>query len=155
MSNELDNYTINRLLREYKRFKGCYMKDQLPELETTCYYIINLQSSTEGDGTHWCCLYVMNQNTAIWFDPMGHGAPKEVEELFETIIYDDNDVQDLTATTCGYFCIGFVIFTYDSKNIIDAMRNYNKLFSDNTLKNDSVLKKLLGKIGLGIKLNYR
>lgn len=150
MSNQLDNYTINKLLKDYKRFKGCYMKDQLPTFEPNCYYIINLQSSTDGDGTHWCSLYVLN-SYAVWFDPMGHGAPKEIEEKFD-IVYDDIDLQDYDATTCGYFCMGFIVYTYHSKNILNALKNYNRLFTTNLPRNDKILKKLLGKIGSNIKI---
>jgi hypothetical protein len=151
VSNELDNDEIDRLLHNYKRFKGCYMKDELPQLEDDCYYIVNLQASTDGSGTHWCCLYVYGK-IGIWFDPMGHGAPAEVEERFEKIIYGDRDLQDYNATTCGYFCMGFVIFTYNSKNIFKAFKNYNNLFSKDLMKNDVILKKLLGRVGDGIIL---
>jgi len=155
MDNELDNEEIDNLMKNYDRFKGCFMKDDLQNelpLENDCYYIVNLQHSEDGNGTHWCCLYVFNQQIGVWFDPMGEGAPREIEELFDTIVYDNRDLQDYNATTCGYFCMGFIIYTYKAKNIFKSLKNFNKLFSHNLTKNDVILKKLLKKVGDGIIL---
>jgi len=153
--NELNDEEIDDLLEDYDRFEGCFMKDTLKDelpLKDNCYYIVNLQSSTDGNGSHWCCLYVLNQRIGVWFDPMGEGSPKEIEELFDTVVYDDRDLQDYHATTCGYFCMGFIIYTYNAKNIFKSLKNYNKLFSHNLLRNDAILKKILGKVGNGIIL---
>ena len=46
MANALTNTQIENYLKDYKRFKGCFFKDTLPEeLEVRCYYIVNIDDS--------------------------------------------------------------------------------------------------------------
>jgi hypothetical protein len=52
------------------------MKNELPVKIKDGNYIINLQSSTQGDGTHWTALIIRN-DTALYFDSFG--APPSTE----------------------------------------------------------------------------
>ena len=45
-------------------------------------YIINLQNSNDGNGTHWYCLYIENKH-AMYFDSYGGPPPKEVVKFFK------------------------------------------------------------------------
>ena len=60
MSNELSNFDIINLIKDYNIdycFGGIYSKDQLPTLERNKFYIINLQDSDAGNGTHWTVFF--------------------------------------------------------------------------------------------------
>jgi hypothetical protein len=57
------------------------MKDQLPDKLERGSYVINLQSSKDGNGTQWDCLYC----TAIfsyYYDSYSFIAPLEVQFFF-------------------------------------------------------------------------
>lgn len=143
LDNQLSNKEIENYLKNYKRFGGCFSKDQLPELKKNYYYIVNLQSSKDGGGTHWTCLYILHDNFALYLDPMGYPPPEEIYNKIEFIKWDEKPIQDLDSTACGYFCIAFIKLSYymDKKN--KALKYFNDLFTNNTKKNDYILQKLL------------
>ena len=57
--NSLSNFDIMKIIQSQgvEDFNGVYMKDQLPNKLERGSYIVNLQSSKEGNGTHWVCFY--------------------------------------------------------------------------------------------------
>jgi len=141
--NELSNRDIEKYLKNYKRFKGCFSKDQLPELKKHCYYVVNLQSSKDGDGTHWTCLYMLYDDLALYLDPMGYPPPQELKDKIHHIIWDEKPIQDIDSTACGYFCIAFIKLSYYMHSKNKALKYFNDLFTNNTKKNDYILQKLL------------
>ena len=63
-----------------KYFGGIYSKNELPKhLMRKKFYIINLQSSDDGEGSDWTCFCFNQPLTSIYFDPFGFIAPKEVQ----------------------------------------------------------------------------
>ena len=75
-TNELSNTEIIKILNDYGiSINGIYMKDQLPSHLNIGFYIINLQSSTQGDGTHWVALYY-SPLRSIYFDSYGFICPQ-------------------------------------------------------------------------------
>jgi hypothetical protein len=141
--NELSNLEIEKYLKNYKRFGGCFSKDQLPTLKDNYYYIINLQHSKDGGGSHWTCLYCFNPHHALYMDPMGYPPPEEIENKIDFVIWDDKPIQDIDSTACGYYCICFIKVSYYMENKNKALKFFNDLFTNNTKKNDYILEKLL------------
>lgn len=143
--NELSNFDIDRIIKNYDLqnvYKGCYSKDQLKELQTG-FYIINLQSSTDGNGTHWCCLYVVNPVYSCWFDSFGFYPPEDIEDLLKNYDYNDKDIQNINSSACGYYCIAFIKFMRGKTNPKKAFNTFINLFNKNTAYNDKILKELL------------
>jgi hypothetical protein len=143
INNVLSNTEIDEYLKNYKRFAGCFSKDKLPELKKNYYYIINLQHSEDGGGSHWTCLYMLHDNFGLYLDPMGYPPPEEVEEIVPSIIWNQKPIQDIDSTACGYFCIAFIKLSYYMDNKNKALKFFNDLFTNNTKKNDYILQKLL------------
>jgi hypothetical protein len=143
--NQLSNFEIDNYLKKYKRFKGCFSKDKLTknDLDKNCYYIINIQNSEDGNGSHWTCLYMLHHNMALYLDPMGYPAPEEIEELIPFIIWNEKPIQDLESTACGYYCIAFIKLSYWMKDKEKALKYFNEVFTSDTRKNDYILEKLL------------
>jgi hypothetical protein len=143
INNQLSNFKIDDILKSYKRFKGCFSKDKLPKLEPNCYYIVNIQHSKDGDGSHWTCLFVLNDKMALYLDPMGYPPPTEVEDKIQFIIWNERPIQDLESTACGYYCIAFIKVSYYMTDKNKALEYFNDLFTYKTKKNDYILKELL------------
>ena len=111
-------------------------------------YVINLNEYRD-IGTHWVTLYV-NNKTIIYFDSFGvERIPKEIikfigntsfglrsKELGSAVgfhrrkITNTFRIQAYDSIICGYFCIGFIIFTFNGNSLTD----YTSLFSPNDLK---------------------
>jgi hypothetical protein len=154
MDNELNNIEINKYLKNYSRYKGCYQKDNLPMIENRCYYIVNLQSSKDGDGTHWCLLYCIKKNLIFWFDPIGFLPPEEISTKYN-YYYNPIDIQDIDATTCGYFCIACILYSYSFIDVKNGIIAFIKLFNKNdTTKNNNILNKILTDMNLHLKVVF-
>jgi len=143
LNNELSNFEIQNYLKNYKRFAGCFSKDKLPKLKNNHYYIINLQHSKDGGGTHWTCFYVFSPNYILYMDPYGYPPPEELDDKIQFIKWNDKPIQDIDSTACGYFCIAFIKLSYYMDNKNKALKYFNDLFTNNTKKNDYILEKLL------------
>lgn len=143
--NELSNFELMDLIKHNKLnhyFDGVYSKDQLPELKPTKFYIINLQDSDVGGGTHWCSFYY-SKLQSIYFDSYGFPPPKEVESKIGNYIYNDGQLQDMDASSCGYYALSFIKFLHDKTNKEEAFKIFLKLFKNETIKNDKILYNLL------------
>ena len=118
ISNELSDKEIKVTLKYYGiQINQIVMKDEFPKNPKVGFYIINLQSSTEGNGTHWTCFYYY-PSMSIYFDSFGEYPPVEVEEKINKYIYNSRDLQNYNDTSCGFFCISFIVFLYNKKNKI-------------------------------------
>ena len=98
MSNELSNFDIIDIIKDLKLdhcFGGVYGKDQLPkDLMRTKFYIVNMESSNVGNGSHWVVFYYIKPLTSIYFDSFGFVAPIQVENRIKPYIFNDSEVQD-------------------------------------------------------------
>ena len=81
--NELSNFELIDLIKDMKldyHFGGVFSKDLLPkDLIRDKFYIVNLQDSDDGGGTHWTVFYFNKPLTSIYFDSYGFVAPLAVE----------------------------------------------------------------------------
>ena len=137
-SNTLSNIDIEEILKSQKIKVTVYMKDELPLTLKRGFYVINLQSSTVGSGTHWTALYY-NSKHSYYFDPFGFIAPTQVEQKLNEYTFNNKQIQNLKSTACGYYCIAFIIFMNKRKNKKLGFIIFVDEFSTNTEKNDKLL----------------
>ena len=91
-------------------------------------YIINMQNSTDGGGTHWVALFYNFPLYSIYFDSYGYVPPLEIE--FKPYIFNDKEIQDYNASSCGYYCIGFIKFLNKLKNKYNSFDAFINIFSN-------------------------
>ena len=122
----------------------CCSKDELIKYRPVSgCYVINLQNSSDGPGSHWVALYIFN-NYAVFFDPFGQIYPYEIHKFInkKKLIYSDDIIQNINQQCCGYYCLDFLNFI--SKNYKDNPRKslncFLQLFNDDTNKNDNILQ---------------
>ena len=145
--NELSNFELMDIIKDMKldyHFGGIHSKDLLPkELIREKFYIVNLQDHDEGSGTHWTVFYYNKPLTSIYFDSYGFIAPLDVENSIKPYIYNNAEIQDFDASSCGYFCIAFIKFLHNKENKQEAYKTFLKLFNQQTVKNDKILHNML------------
>jgi hypothetical protein len=74
----LTNFDLEHLCEQYHvPLLGVYMKDELPKKTQNGNFIIKLQSSSQGDGTHWTAL-IVEKNNALFMDPFGVEPSQEI-----------------------------------------------------------------------------
>lgn len=143
--NGLSSLQIDRILKNRDDFMGCFMKNELPErLYNNSWYIVNMESSNDGNGTHWCCLKTGKNN--FWYDAFGFAPPIEVlQKIHGSLKYNDRQIQNEKSTACGFFCIACILSDNEYSDDEMHFKRFLSNFSDYTCMNDIILKKLLDK----------
>ena len=140
----LTNFEIQKYYQNEPRFNGVFSRDNLPNNNNikNGVYVINLDEYHD-IGTHWVALYV-NNKTITYFDSFGvEHIPKEIIKFIvcKKIITNIYRIQAYDSMMCGYFCIGFINFMFNSKSLTD----YTNLFSPNDFsKNDDMILNYFG-----------
>ena len=104
---ELNDYARQVRLRG---FLGCTTIDKLPKrLDPGQSLIINIQPSTDGNGTHWIALARGNGRKYSLFDPLGLGQYVD-SRILSLCKHGDLDVntsrvQDISSKNCGIYCL--------------------------------------------------
>lgn len=141
--NELNNFEIQDIMDKKNIFiQGVYSKDMLPTILKKGFYVINIQNSNDGGGSHWTCLYYNGDNDNIYFDSFGSPSPLEVQEKLKNYSYNDKQIQNIDSTACGYYCIAFMEYMDRFKNndIKKTFENFLDIFKTNSKYNDVILK---------------
>ena len=140
-TNALSDKDIIYILKSQKiKFNGVFMKDELPSKLKTGFYIVNLQSSFVGNGTHWTTFYYSPKHS-YYFDAFGMLPPENIHYMIHPYTYNHKQIQNLKSTACGYYCIAFIIFMYKRKKLELELgfKLFVDAFSTNTKNNDKLL----------------
>ena len=128
----LSNIFINNLLKDNKKFIGCFSKDQISLIDNN-KSIINLQDSNTA-GSHWIALKRV-RNDIFVFDSFGVGyIPIGIFKVYKNykMITNIYRIQDISSNLCGMFCVLFIL--YDIKNKNDFIKFLTLFHSSNFLK---------------------
>jgi hypothetical protein len=103
LSNELTNTDIDNLAKQFKipKFKGCFIRDDIPKLKVGESVIINLNGRS-----HWTALIRLSDGY-FYFDSFGVIGPKSLNHL--DYIYTEVDLQKMSSSACGWYVLGFLI----------------------------------------------
>jgi hypothetical protein len=144
----LSNYQIEDIAKHYRiPLIDCCMKDELPQTIKDGYYIINLESSTQGNGTHWTAL-IIQPNIAVFFDSFGAPPSTEIIHFVKKrkglhLAFNNEIIQDLESDNCGFFCIYLCWFIQHHKGgLVKRVDDFTRLFSEDTKQNDGILRQL-------------
>lgn len=139
--NTLTNNDINYILFNIvDKYRGCFMSDQGENIKDGYYYVYNLNNSKQ-NGSHWVALYKNKFGKSYYFDSYGFIADKEIEPYIKPYIYNKKQIQDINSTSCGYYCIAFIVFMYFSDNKFD---DFIKMFDKENYKlNEFILYQFL------------
>lgn len=142
---------------------GIFSKNQLPHSSNIREggYIINLQNDkdefgNELGGTHWTGFYVEKNKKGkpdvVYYDSFGAGPPIDVQNFLRPLSpyeYNDEVIQNINSSVCGYYVLYFLWFMSRHKNIVNLDKRFKlflKLFHKDPEKNLGFLKKYLKEI---------
>ena len=118
LPHPLTNFEIQAYYQNKSTFNGVYSRDNLPHKIKYGAYVINLDEYSD-IGTHWIELYV-NNKTMTYFDSFGvKHIPREIKKFIDSknIIANIFRLQAYDSIMCGCFCIGFIDFMFNGKNL--------------------------------------
>lgn len=136
----LTTLDLNRILRNAKNFGGVWPSNTLPLVtKKPMKYIINLDPSYK-DGTHWVAVKFNRDGTAHYFDSFGRQPEGNILTFIERFApkgytYSKNKYQDDYSSSCGYFCILFILL---------SPNKFHQIFEKcKTLKNEHKLLQII------------
>jgi hypothetical protein len=151
----LSNFDLEELSEHFGfPLSQVLMKDEMKSLKSSKNgnYIINLQASNQGNGSNWMALAVRSKD-CFYCDSFGVLPPQEIITFCKRIPkshlgYNDFAFQNIKAETCGWYCVGLLIHIQNHPNmdLYDACRDYIKIFSYDTTKNNAILKAYFRKL---------
>ena len=105
---ELDHY-----YRREPRWGGALPRDLLPAKLGERMFIVNLQPSTQGSGTHWTALFDCDPTFVSYFDSEGEpDPPRDVLQRMtatgKRMVFSRSWVQAFTSDACGLFCVYYL-----------------------------------------------
>ena len=115
----LSNFDLEKICKFYKLpIVSISMKDELPSTIKDGCYIVNMQSSSQGNGTHWVALFVYKFN-AFYFDSFGGLPPNEIMKFVKKrnnchLFYNNWIIQNIKSSQCGWYCIAFLKHMYQN-----------------------------------------
>ena len=143
----LSNFDIEEIANHYNLDVQIIMKDELKNMKPiNTNYIINLESSTMGNGTHWMALKIQYKN-CVYCDSYCMLPPEEIISFCKRIqkshlSYNTKEIQDINAQTCGFFAMAFLIFLNynNNNNMYQKSSSFSNIFSANTKLNNKILQ---------------
>lgn len=135
--------TSNQLIRLCKKFgiplNEICSKDQLHNfIPSGGGYIVNMQDSDEGHGTHWVAIWIPPwKNECIYFDSFGIAPPIAVMEFCarwsNNLTCSTKEIQNINGGHCGQYCVHFLYYMSHSpqkKNVDETFRQFLSNYQD-------------------------
>ena len=145
----LSNYDLEELAHKYKLpLIGVFSKDELPDKLQVGSYYINMQNSTDGQGTHWILVKIFDAKHAFYFDSFGERIPIEVMEFlknYKPIPYSHRQIQDVRSSRCGLYVVACDLYMSQIKRrkMLEQFDDFLNMFKGDTKQNDSILVEFL------------
>jgi hypothetical protein len=134
----MDTFTIKRLLKTYKCFKGVYPSDKLPYNKKFPLNIIVNTDPSDRPGQHWVAISITRSGCGYYFDSFGRQptVPSIIAFLRRKcktrFSYNTQQLQNVTSSTCGNYCVLFTIFRCNNMR----PQTYLKYFVRSSEEND-------------------
>jgi len=139
------NFELEELAQKYKLpLVGVYSKDELPKQIQVGSYYVNLQDSTDGNGSHWVLVKIFDRKNALYFDSFGQPLPLQVLDFlkhYKPVPYSNRHIQNIDSSRCGLYVVACDRYMNKvmRKNMVEQFDDFLNLFTADTKKNDNIL----------------
>ena len=141
----LSNFDLEELAKTYKLpLIGVYSKDELPKKMQVGSYYVNMQDSTEGDGSHWILVKIFDRKNALYFDSFGQPLPLEVLDFlkhYKPVPYSNRHIQNIDSSRCGLYVVACDRYMniVRRRQMLEQFDDFLNMFVADTKKNDEIL----------------
>jgi len=170
VNKELYDDEIQKEMKKYRAFVGVVMRDELKDLLKRAYiedwekfgFIMNTQSTKEGDGEHWVAMYfdIYIKKFIAYFDPFGDPPHADVERDLK--YYTDkmrlpyllkykvnsNKLQGVNSNLCGHHAMNFLKAMFKGEDFASATgwtcRISTKDYEENALDDEKKFREKHG-----------
>ena len=113
--------------------------ENVPHNHKQALFIYNLEPAYMS-GSHWVATYVKD-NVINYFDSFGMPPFQEIVNHAKkknlTLLHQNNQIQNLNTTTCGYFCLYFLNEMNKGNSYYDLLQVFN---TNDTMKNETFIE---------------
>jgi hypothetical protein len=151
MNFEQTNFDLEDKMKEIKLpLVGVFSRNEIPSKLPIGNYIFNTNHSGSGKAGHWTCCIVYMDHVMYW-DSFGIGPLDELVKKAgkKKIFYNDKIIQQLEASTCGYWCLAFFLWMQrvpirKGESLLDHYQKFiDKFESKKQSKNEQILREFL------------
>ena len=133
-NRELERYTTtDRKLRPF--FRGVFARNSLPAELLPGAYIINTKNSNRA-GEHWVSLWVNNDASIEFMDPLGKHPRTYGWRYSEPCTHNRQAIQPHQSVLCGAYCLYFLYYRSRGGSMRDIIQSMLPL----TSRNDDLVK---------------
>jgi len=119
--------------------------ERVPHNHSQALFIYNLEPSYMS-GSHWVATYVKD-NIINYFDSFGMPPFQELvnhaKRKNSTLLHQNNQIQNINTSTCGYFCLYLLNEMNKGKSYYDLLKVFN---IHDTIKNEKFIKQYIKNI---------
>jgi hypothetical protein len=125
-------------------FKAVLPYDCLPKAPSyPSAYVVNTDPLGK-EGQHWLAFYYDISGKCTFFDSFGHspaffGLEAYIEKTSTKWEYNTQQLQSIFSSTCGYYCIYFILLKSRNFKMCDILNLFNKT---NFHINDYIVSKI-------------
>lgn len=136
--NSLEVYASLHTLPVFTRV---YAANRLPNsISIPCGIVVNTDPDFK-PGSHWVAIYIDKFRNGEYFDSYGLPPFVSHHQQFlrsncKRLVYNTVEMQSLNSDVCGQYCLLYLYFRAHARSLAD----FQKLFSQNTLENDQILR---------------
>ena len=124
-------------------FLGVFAKDSLPKISIYPSSLVLNTDTLDGPGEHWLAIYFDKNKNCTFFDSFGRrpesfGLEKYLQHYSWNVEYNTTRLQGLLSTTCGFYCIYFILLKsreFSLMDIISHFSSFNFELNDFKIKN--------------------
>ena len=113
--------------------------ENVPHNHKQALFIYNLEPAYMS-GSHWVATYVKD-NVINYFDSFGMPPFQEIVNHAKkknlTLLHQNNQIQNMYTTTCGYFCLYFLNEMNKGNSYYDLLKVFN---TNDTMKNETFIE---------------
>lgn len=129
---------INKALRGFKHYKGCFSCDLIPAPSIPSSFVINTDPSNQA-GEHWVAMAFSKQGESFYFDSFGF--PPFVPQIASYVnkyckrgvIYNSQTLQHPDSSSCGLFCVDFISTLESGKSYQEFLMKYSRKLAQNEI----------------------
>ena len=116
-------------------FEKACAKNQLLHVDYPSAYVINSHPSSK-PGEHWIAVYFDKHGKGEYFDSYGlhpsmNGFTAFMEHNSNGWIYNNKTVQSLFFTTCGHYCVYFILYRCRGYSMRDIVSRFSSNLTEN------------------------
>jgi len=140
--NEFINY-FNRVPHVKSVFLNVVALNQIPKIIPTRHFLICNLSLSDMPGSHWIAITRPEKDILEIFNSLGYQSLESLMPYFKfrkafEIHFNREQLQEENSTTCGLFCIYFIIhrilnFEMPFEHVLEDIFSTNKIENENTV----------------------